>query len=130
MAQEPYSCIQTKINSNTVILGTTAINLSAIARIQGIDLSYLSRIFSGKRDPGQMSVKQAMKLAGAVGMGLEEFISALYERQEKLSRMRAIVRQQQKDRMRSESVEDANLIRHGRIPAPRLPLIGSMSNPR
>lgn len=56
------------------MFGGIAINLSEIARAQHIDCSYLSRIFSGDRRPG---LDHAVKIAEALGMGLEAFLAAL-----------------------------------------------------
>lgn len=67
-----------------IILGGRQLNLTRIAEAQSMDPSYLSRIFSGKRDPGRMSISQAQKLAAAVHMGLEEMIEAIYERRDAL----------------------------------------------
>jgi hypothetical protein len=63
-----------KPNSQTVQFAGKSINLSAISRDQGIDKSYLSRIFNGQRMP---TMPYARKIAASMGMGLEEFLDAL-----------------------------------------------------
>jgi DNA-binding phage protein len=68
-----------------VKLGGKFINLSAISRTQGIDQSYLSRIFARKRDP---SLKCARKIAACLGMGLEAFLEALDGKQKEKGRPR------------------------------------------
>lgn len=68
------SCIQTHPTAQTLRLGETPINLSAISRAKKIDQGYLSRILSKQSKP---SIEVATKIADAVGMGLEEFLQSL-----------------------------------------------------
>jgi hypothetical protein len=81
----PNECIEANPSSQTVKLGGKFINLSAISRTQGIDQSYLSRIFARKRDP---SLKCARKIAACLGMGLEAFLEALDGKQKEKGRPR------------------------------------------
>ena len=58
----------------TIWFAGKPLNLCAIGRAQNLHNSYLSRVFSGNRYP---SVKNARKIAAALGMGLEEFLKTL-----------------------------------------------------
>lgn len=58
----------------TVCFHGTHLNLSALARESGVHHSLVSRVFSGKR---KLTLSTARRLSLALGMGLEEFISAI-----------------------------------------------------
>lgn len=60
--------------NTSVYLGSIPINLSAISRASGIDVSCLSRIFSGKRAP---SVHISTRIAATIGLRLDEFVALL-----------------------------------------------------
>lgn len=55
------------------------VNLSAIARVLGMDVSYISRIMSGQRSP---SIKTAQRLANLFGVSLQEFVDYINRYQE------------------------------------------------
>ena len=59
---------------DSVIFNGGPINLSAIGRKAGIDVSTVSRIFSRRRYP---KLDQARRLAAVFDMGLDEFLKAL-----------------------------------------------------
>lgn len=121
MNPEPIGCLEAHPTPITIWLRGKPISLTAVARTQNIDRSYLSRIFSGKRDPGQMTVTQASKIAAALGMGLEDLIEAIYERERTLGRARAQCRIDREKRIGQEFRDDRATMRSGRIPAPRMP---------
>src|SRR3989338_3867129 len=68
---EPIDKTPTK---STIWFDGKPINLSAIGRAQHLHHTYLSRVFSGWREP---SIKNARKIAACFGMGLEEFLEKL-----------------------------------------------------
>jgi transcriptional regulator with XRE-family HTH domain len=59
------------------------INLSEIARVEGLNSSYLSRIFSGERNP---TIPLARRLANALKMDIGEFIEELEHLQARRSK--------------------------------------------
>lgn len=61
-------------NTQTVKFAGKYINLSEISRNQGIDTSYLSRIFRGERMP---TVPYIRKISAALGMEVQQFLDAL-----------------------------------------------------
>lgn len=82
MPSEPISCLELHPNPRTVYLAGKPVNLMAIARTQGLDESYLSRILNGHRDVINISIGHGMKIAAALGMTLDDFIEAVTARQE------------------------------------------------
>lgn len=62
----------------TYVLGTTH-TLSDVARGTGLSLSYVSRVFSGKRTP---RVKAVRSIAAYLGIPLEEFLTRLEQLEE------------------------------------------------
>lgn len=76
--REPTGCIEEKPTRQSICLGGRWINLSALARSQGMDKSYLSRIFSGDRPSPTLDYLK--KMAAGLGMGIEELANALEER--------------------------------------------------
>lgn len=72
-------CVLDKPSINSILLGTKHINVNAICRLQGLDPSYIGKIINGKKIP---TIATARKIAGAIGMGLEEFLDALDTRLE------------------------------------------------
>lgn len=71
---QPNYCLEHYPTPQSVLLGDTFINLSAIHRVTGIGVSHLSLIFSGRREP---SLKTCIKLSKALGMGLDVFVATL-----------------------------------------------------
>lgn len=57
-----------------VVFADRELNLSEISRNINVSVSYLSRIFAGKRSP---SVKTAKKIADSLNMKLEHFLDTL-----------------------------------------------------
>jgi hypothetical protein len=79
----PESCIAEKITPRTIEFNGVHINLTAMGKMRGMDTSYLSRIFSGERTP---SIKHARKIAGCLGLGLEQFLNLLDARVKAINR--------------------------------------------
>lgn len=122
MSQKHRGCILSDPSNQAVKFGEKWINLSAISRSQGIDLSFLSKILSGKR---QASVATLLKIAAAVGMGLEEVLSAIEERRraslEQEHREANLILDPYKKRIAAEDAFDKSQIRKGKAPIPRNP---------
>lgn len=76
---KPNLCLEWKPTTQSVLFCGTYISITELARATGLDRSYLSRIFSGKRTP---SVKSAGVLAIALGMTLEAFLRGLNQEAE------------------------------------------------
>jgi transcriptional regulator with XRE-family HTH domain len=70
----PHACLEHKPTRQSVLFCSTFINLSLIAFMSGLTLSYISMIFAGKRSP---SLRSARLIAKALNMGLEEFLKGL-----------------------------------------------------
>lgn len=104
--------------SNTVYLAGRAVNLTAIARAQGIDLSHLSRIFSGQRI---CTVQQARKLAGAFGMTIDEFLDNLDTQIEEREHKAEKAIREHRQRVEREQSEDMKRAALGLPAIPRMP---------
>lgn len=72
----PRSCIEDKPTHQSIRFGGRFISLIQLAEQEGLNHSYLSRIFSGERRAG---VDYLERIAGGLGMGLEEFRASLKE---------------------------------------------------
>lgn len=68
-----------KRNSQTVSLGHLDVNISAISRATGIDVSHLSRVFSGHRIP---TVDNVQKIASCLDLPLEDVVKFLEQKRE------------------------------------------------
>ncbi|MGH7184515.1 MAG: helix-turn-helix domain-containing protein [Nitrospiraceae bacterium] len=79
------SCIEHSPTSQSVQLDGVWINLSAVSRETGLDIGYLSRVFSGKRSPNIFS---AQKIAEAIGFSLGRFTDAVRSRKEGIESLR------------------------------------------
>ncbi len=115
---EPKGCVETHPHCQSVKLGNTFVNLSMIARSQGLRKDYLSRIFSGQRTPSVLTVQ---KIAAALGLSVDEFLELLDDRLKLKQEEREKLMNQHFDRKRREALEDAGALRQGKAVAPRLP---------
>lgn len=122
ISQVPTACLEQHPSIRTIYLRGVPINLCQIARMQNLDHSYVSRILSGDRDPGRLTIRLAMGLAAGLGMGLEAFIDAIYERQGVIQKRRARVLSESEIRIRGEHQRDLQARRRGKLPTPRMPL--------
>lgn len=95
------------------------VNLAALGRMQGIDSTYLSRIFRGEREP---SLSVAKRIAAGLGMELQTFLDALDVRIEELKLEGENVVKQYNRRKTQEKREDAMALARGKVPVPRLEL--------
>lgn len=78
----PSRCIERNPTTQSIMLGGRYINISAIARDQNIDQSYLSRVLSGKRPP---SIEHARKIATALGYAtIDDLMAAIEDRRRNL----------------------------------------------
>lgn len=80
----PLSYIERHPTTQSIMLGGRYINLSAISRDLEIDQSYLSKIFSGKRDP---TIAHLRKLTAALRVTIDELLEAIEERKSDLARV-------------------------------------------
>lgn len=116
--RKPSGCIETKPTRQSIFIGGRYINLNAIARAQGIDHSFLSRIFRGERN---CSIEYAYKIASSIGMGLEEFLEA---RQERIEAIRSHTESQlisYYERIAGEDLIDTEQINKDKPVIPHLP---------
>lgn len=109
-------------NTQTIRFAGRWLNLSAVARAQGFHPSYLSYIFSGKRQPAFNTLK---KLTAALGMTLDDFTQALHERIKEVEENRRKTVEIYQRRVAREDTKDLAIIQDGRIPIPRLPALRS-----
>lgn len=72
----PRACIEENPTHQTIRFGGRSISLIELAKQGGLNHSYLSRIFAGKRRAG---VDYLERVAEVLGMGLEEFRACLKE---------------------------------------------------
>ena len=77
MSDSAIFCIEDNPTSQSIMLGGRYINLSALARTIEADQSYLSRILSGKRNPG---VDLFSKIADALGTTMDQLRSDIQDR--------------------------------------------------
>lgn len=117
MAQ-PTGCIQDKPTTTTVELAGKPINILAISRQTHIDQSYLCRILRGKKAP---TLETALKIAGALGMPVEELYIAIRDRKNRIELERAHLGIKYFERVAGEDMEDLDKLRKGKVPQPRLP---------
>lgn len=116
----PSSFLLDNPTAQSVELGGRYINLTALARAQHIDLSYLSRILSGKRSIEKLSIGWALKLSAALGMSIDELVQAIQERREEIltDMARATVLYQER-----KSIERRNNTRRVNMGLPPVPSV-------
>ncbi len=114
----PSGCIEIKPTAQTVYLGGKPINVSAIARTQHIDQSYLSRILAGKCVP---TIPIAQKIAAVVGLSLEQLLDAIQDRKKELEVKREELDKAYNERIAREDTSDIRTLEAGGIPIPRVP---------
>lgn len=110
-------CVLSEPTRQSVQLGDKHLNLSAIHRATGIDLSYLSHIFAGRKE---CTVSTYKKIASVVGMGLEELLEAIDVRKQLIEIQREKVITEYNTRVKSEDAEDRKMARSGKPVLPRL----------
>lgn len=74
MPLRPHRCLERKPSTQSVLFANEFINLSHLSLMSGVSVSFLSYVFSGKRQP---SINTAKKIARALNMEFAHFISAL-----------------------------------------------------
>lgn len=116
--REPSGCIQTEPTGQSISLGGVWVNLSAISRSQGIDKSYLSRIFSGERP--NPTISYIKKIAAAIGMSPDELMTALEDRYDLIKKRHTEMEILHLTRIVAEDKEDLALLKKGKPPIPRL----------
>jgi hypothetical protein len=70
----PKKCLAINPTTKSILFCGEFINMGCIARESGLSLSYISLLFSGKREP---SLRAAGEISKSLGMGLEEFLFGL-----------------------------------------------------
>ncbi len=119
MAKAGYSgTFELAPNVQTIKFGGKYINLSAIARSQGFDLSYMSRLMSGKR---RLTLANSRKIAALLGMTLDDFDDAYQERMKEVKKSNQQVYEDHERRISEENRKDLATLMRGKIPIPRLP---------
>jgi transcriptional regulator with XRE-family HTH domain len=114
----PSACIQKKPAKNTVYLGGKPVNVTAIARAQNMDQSYLSRVLSGSRQP---TILTAQKIAAALGVGLEELLDMVSLRKAELAARARKELSAYRSRIAREDASDLTALKQGKPVPPRLP---------
>jgi transcriptional regulator with XRE-family HTH domain len=74
MNLSPKRCIQKRPSKQTIRFAGEYISLSQLARETTVDVSTLSRVLAGKRNP---SLDVAKKMAPALGMTIDDFLHSL-----------------------------------------------------
>jgi len=109
-----------KPTRQSILFDGKYISLLGLARTQGLDQSWLSRIFSGERQP---SLAYARKVSAALGMGLEAFLDTLDQRTAGLRARNKRIISQYDTRLKREKAEDDARLKAGRPRIPRIPLL-------
>lgn len=73
-----------RVTKQSISFNGEKLNLSDLGRTLCLDHSYLSRIFSGTRNP---SIHVAQRIARTLGMDLPEFLTAIESRRRTLHRL-------------------------------------------
>lgn len=120
MANGPVSCIESRPTTRTVYLNGVPINTMQLMRASGVDQGQISRILSGKRDPAEVSLGQHMRLAAALGMGIDDLLDAIYARRDQKISKADQDRYWHQYRLSQEARADMARIRHGLPPAPSI----------
>lgn len=107
-----------KPSQNSVCIAGKYVNLSAIRRMQGIDLAYLSNIFAGKKRP---STSVYLKIASCMGMTIDELLEAIDTRVREMDAYATSLTSQYQERIAIEDKQDQNRIKRGKPLIPRLP---------
>jgi transcriptional regulator with XRE-family HTH domain len=89
MKRPTGQCIEREPNKASVKFCSRFINLSEIARTQGLQPATVSRIFSGIRMP---SLQSAIKIADALEMTVDNFLGALAEHRRRIEREKEIAK--------------------------------------
>lgn len=77
----PKLCLEDEPDSRSIKLAGRYINVSLLASVMDANHGYLCRILAGKRTP---SVEFLQRMASGLGMGVEELLSSIKERKERL----------------------------------------------
>lgn len=83
----PRAYLEDSPSHQSVRLGGRYINLKRLAEEQDLDPSYVTRIISGERPNPSLSYLQ--KIADALGMTIDNLLTAIRERQEQRATERA-----------------------------------------
>lgn len=116
--RQPSGCIETNPRINSIIFSGKAINLKAIARLQNIDHSYLSKIISGER---VAAIHYYQKIGTALGLTVDEVLAGIEERKVLIQVAREKDINVYAIRVESEENEDAATRRKGLPVKPRMP---------
>lgn len=111
------ACVLDNPTKAAICLGGKWLNLSAIGRSQGLNKSYLSRVFSGERSNPPLDV--LLKISAATGMGLEDLVTALLERWKLIKEQRTEAEIKYLTRVVIETEEDIATARKGKPVIPR-----------
>ncbi len=106
-------------NAQTVRFAGKFINLSAIARAQGLDVSYLSRIFAGTRVP---TLPYCIKIAAMLGLTLDEYVEAMEVRKRELKEGVAALITSMSTREDNLNKKDLEALKQGKPAMPRIPI--------
>lgn len=101
-----------------VLFNGKLLNLTEIARAQGLSKVYLCLIFRGQR---RLPITVAIAAAAYLGMEIGDFLHAFEERLKLIEEKEQTLIKQHLDRLCREDDEDVERIRQGKPPVPRLP---------
>ena|SRR3990167_1681109 len=125
----PVGCIRQRVDLRTVYLRGRPINVKEIARVTGVDQGYLSKILNGRRSIQVISVDCAMRIAAALGMGLEDLIDAVRERNDTDFREYAELRAKRESRLHHRMRLERAAARTGKPIPPQIQLKSLHSTP-
>lgn len=77
----PKAFIVDEPDNRNIRFGGKFINISDLSRSLGIDITHTSRVLRGTREA---SVKVAISLASALGMSMDDFLSAIDDRKNEI----------------------------------------------
>lgn len=114
---KPDGCRVTKPTRSSILFGGIWINVSAIARTQGMKQSFVSKIMSGSRGA---SVTDLRRVANAIGFGLEELLDAIELRRIAIQHRKEQTMANYNERVKAENIHDAKLANKGLPVPPRM----------
>lgn len=116
----PLAFIVEKPHPNTVSFGGRFVNVMALATAQGISHSHASRVMAGTKVP---SVDVVTRLAGALGMTMDDFIQAIHDRKTEADRVGVEAQHKHRKLIRNERLRKKNATEKGDVFVPN-PIIG------
>lgn len=112
-----HGCVMEVPSKDAVCVCGKYVNLHAIARTQNLNVAYVCHILQGRASP---SLSCMMKVAGAIGVTLEELVEGIQERKERIAEQKELQFKSYDLRIAAEDREDRLRMESGHPPLARL----------